>query len=487
MSTARAPGGTTLADPQIRTPAPPRPPKPKKGGDIELTMDSLAFGGRAVGRLDGMVVFVPHAAPGDRVRARVTKSKSSWAEADLVEVLAPAPERVPPPCDHFGRCGGCNWQMLPYAEQTRWKERIIHDALRPVRAFHPAEIVVDPVVESPDPLHYRNKMEFTFGQEGPDAPLKLGFHLPGNWKHILDIGKCWLMPEPLNALLEASRREGARQRLGAWNPVRSEGMLRQLMIRWSAHEGRALVALLTGERNGLDFDAFRRALTDACPQVKGFVWGVNAGRSDVARAESVVATWGEDTLDERIGPLKFRVSLNSFFQTNSRGAAKLYGVAKEYLSLTGRERLFDAYCGTGTIGIFCADAAAEVYGIELVLDAVRDARENAAANGLSNCTFMAGDMAEALPKLQAAVPGRFDRLVVDPPRSGMEKKALQRLVAMKAPVLVYVSCNPTTMARDMEEIVKGGYRIERVRPVDMFPQTYHIECVARCVLEQAAD
>ncbi|MCB2154968.1 23S rRNA (uracil(1939)-C(5))-methyltransferase RlmD [bacterium] len=433
--------------------------------------------------MDGYVVFVPYTAPGDRVKARVYKSKSSHGEANLLEIVRPSESRIDALCPLFTRCGGCSWQHLPMDVQEHWKADIVAGALRQVKGLDPADVILDPIVSSPNPFHYRNKMEFTFGQEGPDAPLKIGFHMPGNWKHILDVEQCWLHPQPFEALLTAAREEGVRQGLSSWNPMRHEGMLRQLVVRWSEYEQRALVAILTGAQKGFDFQAFVRALTEACPQVKGIVWGLNSGRSDVARAEDVIETWGEDVLEEHLGSLKFQISLASFFQTNTLGAVGLYSVAKDYLGLTGCERLLDAYCGTGTIGLFCADQAQHVYGIEVVRDAIWDARMNATRNGIENTTFMAGDMASTLPSLLGGIEGPVDRLVVDPPRSGMDKKALAQLVAIKAPVLVYVSCNPTTMARDLQQIFDGGYKIERLRPVDMFPQTYHIECVARCVLE----
>lgn len=467
-------------------PVPNKKPTVNKGDIVEVDIDSLAYGGRGIGRLDGYVVFVPWVAPGDRVRARLTKRKSGYAEADLVEIVRPSPTRVAPPCSLFTRCGGCSGQHMDAPTQRHWKQDIVAGALRPVAALEGGHYTMEPLVPSPDDWHYRNKMEFTFGQEGPDAPLKLGFHLPSNWKHILNVERCWLQPAALDGLLDAARAEGRRQGLDAWNPVRHEGMLRQLMVRWSVHEGRALVALLTGRREGLDFDAFRAAIVAACPKVKGVVWGLNAGQSDVARASQVLATWGDDMLEEHLEGLRFRISLGSFFQTNTRGAEQLYSVAREYLGLTGRERLFDAYCGTGTIGLFCAAQCREVVGIEIVREAVWDARLNAQLNGLGErCRFIAGDMADTLPRVLASLDGPVDRLVVDPPRGGMEKDALARLLAIKAPVLVYVSCNPTTMARDLVQAIEAGYVVERVRAVDMFPQTSHIECVARCVLQRA--
>ena len=409
------------------------------------------------------------------------KRKSSHAEADLVRVLEPSPSRVAPPCAVFGQCGGCSWQHVAIEAQEQAKARIVTDSMRAVPGFDPAAIDLHDLAASPDPFRYRNKMELAFGRDDDAAPLKLGFHFPGDWKRVLDVDRCWLQPEPLDALIAAAKAEGERQRLTAWSPKTHAGTLRQLLLRWSVAEQRGVAALLTGDEK-LDFPAFRDALLAACPQLKAVVWGINAGRSDVARPERIVHVEGDPVLIDRIGDCEFQVSLTSFFQTNTRGAERLYETAREYLGLTGRENLLDAYCGAGTIGIFCARQARRVFGVEIILEAVQDARRNAARNKLSNCTFMAGDMGPTLPKLLAAIEGPVDRLVVDPPRSGMDKRALAALIDIKAPVLVYVSCNPTTMARDLAQVVEAGYVVEKLRPVDMFPQTYHIECVARCVL-----
>ncbi|HMX61886.1 MAG TPA: 23S rRNA (uracil(1939)-C(5))-methyltransferase RlmD, partial [Candidatus Sumerlaeota bacterium] len=261
------------------------------------------------------------------------------------------------------------------------------------------------------------------------------------------------------------------------------GTLRQLVVRHSVAEDGFLALILTGDR-AFDFGSFADALMRAEPRLKGIAWGLNAGQSDVARASDVLETRGADTLEEKLDDFTFRVSLASFFQTNTRGAAKLYRIVRDSLELTGKERLLDAYCGTGTIGIFCASGAREVYGIELVQDAIHDARENAARNGLRNTMFMAGDMRLVLPAMMNAIEGRIDRLVVDPPRGGMERKALDQLLALRAPRIAYVSCNPTTMARDLVPAIEAGYAVECVTPVDMFPQTYHVECVAKLTLRQ---
>lgn len=455
--------------------------KVKRGQSIDVTIEKLTYGGRGLARTNGVVTFTPYTAPGETVRGTVEVSKSSYAELKLDEILSPSPDRIEARCNLFGRCGGCSWQHLPESVQHYWKSVIVRESLYTITKLQAEEFILEPLVASPDFFGYRNKMEFTFGQTATDPTLKLGFHLPGNWKHILDVNHCDLMPEPLNKLIEFARNEGTRQGLNAWNPVKHQGTLRQLLIRWSVYEQKAIVAILTGDSTELDFEAFADRCLEACPFVKGIAWGLNANESDVARPEQILAERGEMTLTETLENKKFQISLGSFFQTNSLGAEKLYSVAREYLGLTGEETLLDAYCGTGSIGIFCADKASHVYGIEIIKDAIWDARMNAERNGLQHCTFMAGDMAVTLPILVNSLSKPIDRLMVDPPRAGMDKRALQQLVDLNCPVLVYVSCNPTTMARDLQVILEAGYLLERICPVDMFPQTYHIECVARCV------
>lgn len=457
-----------------------RPPRPKKGEAVEVAFDALAFGGAALGRREGFVIFTKYAAPGDRAKVRIHHSKKNYGEGELVELLQPSPDRIAPVCPLFTHCGGCSWQHLPIEVQRAWKERIVRDSLRAIPGGE--AITLHPLVASPDTWRYRNKMEFTFAR-WPNGRLVAGFHRPDNWREILDVEKCWLAPEPVERILRAAVDEGVRQNLTAWNPKTHEGTLRQLVVRHSVAEDGFLALILTGDR-AFDFGSFADALMRAEPRLKGIAWGLNAGQSDVARASDVLETRGADTLEEKLDDFTFRVSLASFFQTNTRGAAKLYRIVRDSLELTGKERLLDAYCGTGTIGIFCASGAREVYGIELVQDAIHDARENAARNGLRNTMFMAGDMRLALPAMMNAIEGRIDRLVVDPPRGGMERKALDQLLALRAPRIAYVSCNPTTMARDLVPAIEAGYAVECVTPVDMFPQTYHVECVAKLTLRQ---
>lgn len=461
---------------------PPRP-RPSKSAELDLKIESLAYGGAGVARHENFVLFVPFTAPGDTVRAVVTKRKSNWGEARARELLVASPDRVEAPCPLFMTCGGCTWQHLPIEAQLRAKAQIVADSIRHIPGAESVELL--PIAPSPDTWRYRNKMEFTFGTDRMTGDLVSGFHMPGDWRNILDVEHCWLAPETVERVLRAAVAEGKRQGLSAWNPNIHRGTLRQLIVRHSVTQDALIAVLLTGDREKIDFQKFAAALQAAEPTLKGIGWGINSAVSDIARAEVMVDSVGELALEETLGALSFRISPASFFQSNSRGASVLYDAVVEMAELTGRETLLDAYCGTGTIGQYCAKKVRTVYGLELITEAVWDARENAARNGLDNCTFVAGDIRHTLPSLMNSIESRIDRLIVDPPRGGMEKKALEQLLALRAPLIVYVSCNPTTMARDMMQAHEAGYRLEAVRPVDMFPQTYHVECVARLRLAPA--
>jgi len=451
----------------------------EKGTAIEVRIDSLAYGGRGVGRLDGMAVFVNGTMPGETVRAQVTKRKSAYAEATLLEVIEPSSRRQDPPCPLFGECGGCTWQHIAYEDQLAAKERIVRESVERIGGLENVE--VRPIVPSPRPYHYRNKMEFSFGTADDGRPV-VGFHRPGRWQDILEVPRCWLHPPEFDRVLDQVTRWAAEKNLRAYDGRTHLGFLRHLVIRGSKATGGIVVVLLSGESADPGVEALCDRLCAACPHLQGFVWGLNTGLSDVARMERPLWNWGNSVLIDRIGALEFRVSPESFFQTNTLGAELLYETARKALDLDGRRRLLDAYCGTGTIGLYCAADCGEVWGIEIVREAVWDARENAARNGITNARFLAGDIKRALPTLLQSFNGRFDRVVVDPPRAGMEKKALAQLLALQAPALAYVSCNPTTLGRDLQVIRESGYDVDYLVPVDMFPQTYHIEAVARCRL-----
>lgn len=451
----------------------------EKGSRIELDIEKLSYGGRGVGRLEGLTVFVDQVSPGERVAARVFRRKKNHAEARLLEVLRPSARRCNPPCPLFGQCGGCSWQHIAYEEQLAAKHEIVRESIEHIGGLR--NVPIHPIVPSPRPWHYRNKMEFTFGGD-ERGNIRCGFHEPERWQNVLDVRRCWLHPEAFDTLLEQTRAWAVRNRLDAHDPRSHSGYLRHLVVRGSEADGSLLVMLLTGDSEDRAIAGLYDDLRRACPSLVGFLWGVNASLSDIARPEQILRSWGETSLTDRIGNLEFRISCTSFFQTNTLGAARLYETARQALELDGTQTLLDAYCGTGTVGIYCADACREVWGLELLKEAVWDARENAARNSIANTRFLAGDIKVSLPLLLAGPVGRFDRLVVDPPRGGMEKKALAHLLAIRAPILVYVSCNPTTLGRDLQVITEAGYGIESITPVDMFPQTYHIEAVAKCRL-----
>ncbi|GAB4318258.1 MAG: 23S rRNA (uracil(1939)-C(5))-methyltransferase RlmD [Candidatus Sumerlaeia bacterium] len=444
---------------------------------LDLTIDSLSYGGRGVGRHNGLVVFVEGAAPGDRLRVRIVNRKKTYLEGTAVEILEPSPHRVEPPPGEPSAFGGCTWHFIAYEEQLRQKRRIVADALE--RIAGAGEVDVQPTRPSPDLWRYRNKIEMTFGSD-PDGRVVLGFHQPGSFDRVYDVPVCLLAPETFDRLTAVLRAWANRHGLPAYDPRSHEGLLRHAILRRAAATGETLLILLTNAADTLPgLDELLDALRAACPELVSFTWGVNSGRADFARVERVAWQWGDGYLMERLGGLRFRVSGTSFFQTNSRGAEVLYDEIREQAELTGRETLLDAYCGTGAIGLFLAGGCGRVVGIDEHQLSIWDARANARLNGFDHCTFLAGPMRRTLDLLGAAAPGGADRLVVDPPRGGMDKASLRQLLALKVPVFLYVSCNPTTMSRDVQAILEAGYRLERVQPVDLFPHTYHVETVAK--------
>lgn len=453
-----------------------------KGQSIELEVEGLAVGGRGVGRVDDFVVFVEGALPQERVRAIVTRVKSSYGEARLEEVLRPSPERIEAPCPLFGRCGGCKIQHLTYEEQLRQKAALVAQVFEHLAGLAVTE--VRPILPSPRIWRYRNKMELAFGNTA-SGELAIGFHQPGDFRHVLDVPECLLQPESFDAIVDWLRRElesmrrAAPDRLVPYDPVRHTGFFRHLVLRHSHATDEVLVAILTHEGSWPELEPMARRFMEAFPNCRGLTWGIHRGVSDVARMEEKRFELGRGWIEERLGERVYRISTFSFFQTNSLGAELLYEVVRDFAELTGRERVLDAYCGTGSIGIFLADRAAQVVGIELVREAVWDARHNARFNGLNHCTFLAGEMRDVLATLSSTVGAHFDRIVVDPPRGGMDKRSLKQLLALGAPLLIYVSCNPTTLARDAVVLAEAGYQAEVAQPVDLFPHTAHIECVVR--------
>lgn len=445
---------------------------------FEITIDSLAYGGAGVGKIDGLVVFVQGAAPGDRLRAQVTKRKKQHAEAAILEILEPSPMRQESPCPLFGDCGGCKWLHLPLAHQHAAKSQIVDETFQHLGKIQHGPI--EPIQASPNEFRYRNKMDMTFGTD-ESGQVVLGFHRSGQFDQIIDVGKCLLQPEPFDAAVQVLRDYAREQRLTAYDPNSHRGFLRSLILREGRNTGEALIILVTASGDLPRRDDLVKRLREVCPALKGFLWGINDGVADIVWLDRLAWMWGVDVIHERLGDMTFSISPMSFFQTNTAATELLYQTVANALDLTGEEVLLDSHCGTGTIGIFCAPRCRHVYGIEIHLPSVQDARANAQRNGLDNCTFLAGDVRQTLPLVRQIAGQAISRVVVDPPRGGMHLKALSQLMDLAAPVFVYVSCNPTTLARDLIELNNFGYEIERVWPLDLFPHTYHVETVVKLV------
>ena len=447
----------------------------RKDQELELKIDSLAYGGNGVARLNGFVVFVRRGLPGDTVRARVTKVKRSHAEATALEVVEAGAPRVEAPCIHFPVCGGCRFQDLAYEAQLEAKATQVADALARIGKLSGFEL--EAAVPAESLFHYRNKLEYSF--TATTEGVGLGFHKAGRWDEVLDIERCWLTTDLGNAIREAVKAWANEQGLSAFDQETHEGYFRHLVVREGRNTGQALVVLVTAP-GALPEESFVTAVR-SFPEVRSVHWAVNDTPAEVTSLPTKLL-WGEEAIEEEILGLRFRVRPNAFMQTNTAMAEKLYGLANEYAGLTGEETVYDLYCGTGTIGLAMARNALTVWGIESSEESVACAVENAELNGLANAAFFAGDVAADVEELRGRA-GPPDVVVVDPPRAGLVGKAVARVAALEAPRLVYVSCNPTTLAGNAKELTgEFGYRLERVRPLDMFPHTPHVESVALFVL-----
>jgi len=445
-----------------------RPPV-KKGEEVALTIDRLAYGGRGVGRVDGVVVFVPGVAPGDRVRARPWRIKSEYAEADLAAVDVPSALRAVPPCPHFGPCGGCIWQHVAYEAQTAAKEDIVRDSLAHLGGVRDVE--VRPIIAMADPWRYRNKMEFAFHPDG-----SLGLHRRGAFDRVVAIDACLLQSDAANDILRLVREFADGAGLSRYDARDHTGLLRQVVIREARATGEIMVGVVTTAREVPGLQGLAERLMRAQPRIVGVLHGLNAGPSDGVPLSGLTVLAGRGHLIEQLAGLRFRIGLETFFQTNTAQAERLAETVEEFASLGGGETVYDLYCGIGTFALALARRAARVYGIEVAPSAVEGARENAVLNAIPNVEFASGDVRTALPELRrrAAPP---DLLVLDPPRSGAGGRVMRRIAEARAPRVIYVSCNPTTLASDLKDLVAGGYAIRTVQPLDLFPQTYHVECV----------
>ena len=438
--------------------------RPAKGQELDLHVDSLAFGGNGVARHEGYVVFVAGAVPGDRVRAVVTKRKRAYAEARTLAVLEPSPDRVAPVADH----PGAPWQVLPYERQLAVKEAQVADALR--RIGHLEGFEQTPIVPADEVWRYRNKLEFSFGTDAA-GELVCGFHAPGSWERIEPVEDCLLQSERGNAARRAVLGWCHERGLGAYDRRAQDGLLRNLVVREGRRTGDLQVRLVTSDQ---DVDL------DGLPEAAGadsVLWTRAAGVGETTAGGVTTVLHGTEAIEEELSGLRFRIDAEAFFQTNTEMAERLYAVAGGLAGLQGWERVHDLFSGIGTISLVLAARAGEVWGVEIVEEAVADAIANARRNGVENARFFAGDVRLAMRELVER-SGRPDVLVVDPPRAGLSQKVVRRIIEAAPRRIVYVSCNPTTLAPNAAQLGEAGWALRSVRPVDMFPQTPHIECVA---------
>jgi len=440
------------------------PVRRHRGEQLEVEIDSLAFGGRGLARADGLVVFVSGALPGDRVRVEITKAKKRFAEARTVELLSPGAERIADRCTHESEpCPGAPWQGLAYERQLTEKSAQVEEALRRIGGLDGYELEqIEPAAEQ---WRYRNKLEYSFGERDGD-PI-LGFHARGRWDLIVDVDDCQLASERGNAARNAIRDWARLASVPAYDGRERTGVLRNLVVREGWRTGQIQTRLVTSAAR------FPKPPVDLHTAIEG----------DSGGTDGPTGVLGEERLREELFDLKLEMSHGAFFQTNTEMAERLYAIAAEFAGLSGSERVFDLYCGIGTIGLTMAKRAGEVWGLEIVPEAIADAERNAERNKIENAHFMAGSARTGVrPLIEKA--GKPDVVIIDPPRAGLSQKIVRRVLECEAKKIVYVSCNPTTLAPNAAQMVEAGYKLSRVKPVDMFPQTPHIECVA--LLEKQA-
>ncbi|MCI6894871.1 MAG: 23S rRNA (uracil(1939)-C(5))-methyltransferase RlmD [Bacteroidales bacterium] len=449
----------------------------------------VAAEGKSLARVDDMVVFVPFGAPGDIVDLKLDKKRKSYGEAHIVAMKKPSEIRVEPFCQHFGVCGGCKWQHIPYEYQLKYKRQQVVDALERIAKVDLPEVM--PAMGSANTTHYRNKLEFTFsnkcwltfeelnsGKEFPDRNA-LGFHIPGAFDKVLDIKKCWLQEDVSNEIRLFLRGYAIEKGYSFYDLRAQEGLMRTIMIRTTS-TGEIMLIVVFGAPEEEAIADVMQALKSKFPQITSLQYVINLKVNDTIADQEVVLYSGREYVEEEMEGLKFRIGPKSFYQTNSQQAYELYKVARRMADLSGDELVYDLYTGTGTIANFVSRKAKKVIGIEYVPEAIEDAKLNSAVNGIDNTEFYAGDMKDILTDEFVEANGRPDVMIVDPPRAGMHEDVVNVILNAEPERIVYVSCNPATQARDLA-LLDAKYRVTEVQPVDMFPHTHHVENVVKLV------
>jgi len=469
----------------------------KKNKSLTLTgvlVENYAAEGKSLARVDGKVIFIENAVPGDIVDIRLSNNKKDWAEGHVIAFRKYSPERVQPFCAHFGVCGGCRWQMLPYEKQLQYKQQQVEDNLRRIGKIALPDI--SPILGAPETVLYRNKMEYTFSNRRFLLPAELhnpeisseqrvaGFHARGLFDKVVDIDICHLQREPTNRLRKAVRDFGLAEDLSFYDIRAHAGWLRNLQVRVCT-TGEVMANIVVGYEDEALVRRLADRLLEGLPELTTLLYTVNPKWNDsISDLEPRVLS-GKGYVIETLEDFRFKIGPKSFFQTNSRQGERLYQVTRDFAELSGKETVYDLYCGTGSIGIFVSRLAGRIVGVELIGEAVADARENAALNGIGHAAFFAGDVTELCQDSFFDREGRPDVIITDPPRAGMSDALTRKILDMAAGTVVYVSCNPATQARDLA-ILDAKYAVSRVQPVDMFPHTHHIENIVQLKLRAAS-
>ena len=447
-----------------------------------LPVTGYAAEGKALGRIDGKVVFVEGAVPGDVADVLITKNKKDWAEGKAIKIKEFSKERVAPFCIHFGICGGCKWQMLPYQKQLEYKQQEAADAFKRIGKL--TEIVMLPIIGSENTIRYRNKLEFTFSNKKFLTPQQLeelqddawpggalGYHVPRLYDKIIDIYECWLMDDVNNTARNLLRDFSVANEYSYYDIKEHKGWLRNIIIRNST-TGELMINLVFGYDDKTEREKICNHLLEKIPSITTLLYTINSKWNDTIYDIDTKIVSGKGYIIERLGDFNFKISPKSFFQTNTKQAEQLYNVVKDFAALNGSEIVYDLYCGTGSIGIYLSNGTKKIIGVDVIEDAIKDAKENADINNLNHASFFCGDVIEI-----CSSHGRPDVVIVDPPRAGLHAKLVQKIIEIAPKKIIYVSCNVATQARDLQ-LLSEKFKVEKLQPVDMFPHTHHIECVA---------
>ncbi|NFM30569.1 23S rRNA (uracil(1939)-C(5))-methyltransferase RlmD [Clostridium botulinum] len=446
----------------------------RKGKEYEFLIEETEFPGTGVAQMDGVPVYIKGTVPGQKVLAKVTKKRREYAQAKLLEIIENVDYAIENKCPHFGQCGGCSTQYIPYEKQLELKEEQLLKLFKSkeIRGFDFLG-----VEKSPEEYEYRNKMEFTFGDMEKGGDLTLGMHVKNRNFSIVTVDKCEIVDRDFRNILTTVVNYFNEKRLPKYRVMSHEGFLRNLVIRKAKNTGEILINIVTTSQMEFDFkEIVDMLLKGECKgEIKGILHTINDTLSDVVQVDKLEILYGRDYIIEELLGLKFKIAPEAFFQTNSKGAEKLYSIVKDFLGDASSKVVFDLYCGTGTIGQIVASKAKKVIGVELIEEAVKAANENAKLNGLNNCEFIAGDVAKVIKDVKQ----KPDIIILDPPRPGVHPVALEYVVKFEPKEIIYVSCNPKTLVDDLKYLIDNGYKLEKVKGMDMFPHTPHVETVVK--------